>query len=148
MTKSPDELIIKRIFKCPKRTLFDAWSTPSIMSKWFFASRDNFRDSTVTNTFSVGGTYSVIMHMADTDVHLQGTYTEINRYNRIAFTWSSPVITNSQIVLDFREISPNRTEFTLTQSLFPSDDIRTDHNQGWNVCLDYLESWITSAEGS
>ncbi len=144
MSRSPDDLIIKRVFKCPKRTLFDAWSTPSIMAKWFFASRDPFRESTVTNSFAVGGAYSVSMHMADTDAHLFGNYTEITRYSRIAFTFNSPAVTDSHIVLDFRDISPNRSELTLTQSLFPSDDVRNSHDRGWNVCFEYLDAWTLS----
>jgi len=139
-----DDLVIKRVFSCPKRTLFDAWSQPSIMSKWLFARREDFCESTVSNSFTVGGSYSIIMHMPSADVRLYGEYSEINRYNRIAFTWSSPVITNSRVVLDFKELSPNRTELTLTHALFPSEEIRTQHGEGWRACFDNFESRVLS----
>ena len=139
-----DDVVVRRVFNCPKRTLFDAWSQPSVMSKWLFARREDFCESTVSNSFAVGGEYTITMHMPSGGVVLFGEYTEINRYNRIAFTWSSPVISNSNVVLDFKELSVNRTEFTLTHSLFPSEDIRAQHAEGWNACLDNLEQRVLS----
>lgn len=145
MTKPVNDLVIKRTFKCSKRQLFEAWSTPSIMSNWLFARREPFCKSTVTNSFSVGGDYTLIMHMEGADIHISGTYTEIIRYNRIAFTWTSPVATDSQVVLDFSEVSPNRTDFTLTHNLFVSEDVRASHNGGWEVCLDHLQERVLAA---
>jgi len=142
-----DSLVIRRVFCCPKRTLFDAWSQPSIMSKWLFARREGFCESTVSNSFTVGGSYSIVMHMPSGDVRLFGEYTEINRYYQIAFTWSSPVIVNSHVTLDFKKLSVNRTEITLTHSLFPSEEVRAQHGEGWVACLDNLESRVLSALG-
>ncbi len=139
-----DDLVIKRTFNCPKRTLFDAWSQPAIMAKWLFARREGFCDSTVTSRFTVGGKYSIIMHMPSGDVHLFGQYTAITRYSQIAFTWSSPVISVSRVDLKFQEISANRTEFTLTHALFPSEEIRAQHGEGWLACLDNLENRVLS----
>jgi len=147
MNAGSDDLVITRVFSCPKRTLFDAWSQPSTMSKWLFARREDLCESTVSSSFTVGGSYSIIMHMPSGDVRLFGDYTEIDRYSRIAFTWSSPVITNSRVVLDFRELSANRTGFTLTHSLFPSDEIRARHGEGWDACLDNLEDRVLSGQG-
>ena len=139
-----DDLVIKRTFNCPKRTLFDAWSRPPIMAKWLFAQREDFCRSTVTSSFTVGGKYSITMHLPNSDVDLFGEYTAIDRYSRIAFTWSSPVISNSRVDLAFRERSANRTDFTLTHSLFPSEEVRAQHGEGWLACLDNLENRVLS----
>lgn len=145
MTNTVDDLVIKRQFKCSKRQLFDAWSKPSLMSNWLFGRRNDFCKSTVTNSFAVGSDYSVTMHMTDNDVHIYGTYTEINRYNRIAFSWTSSVATNSQVALDFVELSPNRSELTLTHNLFATQEQRAAHDGGWNVCLDHLQDRVLAA---
>ena len=139
-----DDVVITRTFNCPKRALFDAWSQPSIMSKWLFARREDFCESTVTSSFTVGGKYSIIMHMPSSDVRLFGEYTNITRYSQIAITWSSPVISNSRVNLAFQELSANRTQFTLTHALFPSEDIRAQHGEGWLACLDNLENRVLS----
>jgi len=85
------------------------------------------------------------MHLGDNDVHIFGTYTEINRYNQIAFTWTSPVATDSHVVLDFVELSPNRSELTLTHNLFATEEAKTSHDGGWNVCLEYLQERVLAA---
>ena len=144
MAGNGDDVVVRRVFNCSKRTLFDAWSQSSVMSKWLFARRENFCESTVRNSFTVGGSYSIVMHMPSGDVRLFGEYTTIDRYACIAFTWSSPVISNSRVTLDFKELSVNRTELTLTHCLFPSEEIRAQHAEGWNACLDNLEQRVLS----
>jgi uncharacterized protein YndB with AHSA1/START domain len=145
MNGTVSDLVIKRTFNCGKRTLFEAWSTPSIMARWLYARQEDFRDSTVRNSFTVGGAYSIVMHLDGDDVHIHGDYSEIERYQRIAFTWSSPAIHGSVVTLDFRELSPNRTELTLCHSLFPSAQSRAAHDGGWHACLDHL---ITNVLGA
>ena len=137
-----EPLVLKRVFPCSKRRLFDAWSQPSQMTRWFFGSQQPRKPSTVSNTFTVGGQYEVVMHMQTGDYRMTGTYRAINRYYQIAFTWSSHIIENSLVDLQFRELSPNRTELTLTQTQFPSEEVRTSHLNGWGLCLDNLERFV------
>ena len=142
-----EPLILKRIMPCSKRQLFDAWAKPSVMARWFFASQTPVKDSTVRNSFTVGGSYSLTMHLNTGDYTMHGEYREINRYNRIVFTWSSHIIEHSLVALDFRELSANRTEMVLTQTRFPSDEVRASHDQGWNGCLDSLERFVAREFG-
>lgn len=134
-----DPVVIKRVLPCSKRQLFDAWSKPSLMMKWFFASQQPKAPSTVNNSFTVGGSYEVIMHLQTGDYRHYGNYLEIQRYNHITFTWNSYLVRDSLVELDFRELSPNRTELTLTHTQFPNDEVRGKHITGWNGCLDNLE---------
>jgi uncharacterized protein YndB with AHSA1/START domain len=50
-----DPVVIKRVFPCNKRQLFEAWSKPSVVAKWFFSSQEPLQQSTFSNTFTVGG---------------------------------------------------------------------------------------------
>ena len=139
MADKSDALVLRRTFSCSKRVLFDAWSKPTIMAKWLYARREDFCESTVTNSFTIGGRYSITMHLPNSDVELFGEYTAINRYNQIAFTWSSPAISNSLVDLAFREKSAHRSELVLTHTLFPSAEVRGQHNEGWLACFENLE---------
>jgi uncharacterized protein YndB with AHSA1/START domain len=143
-----EPLVIKRVMPCSKRQLFDAWSKPSVMARWFFASQTPVKESTVRNSFTVGGSYSLTMHLQTGDYTMSGDYVEITRYTRIAFTWSSHIIEGSLVQLDFRELSPNRTELTLTQTRFPSAEVRASHDQGWSGCLASLERFVAAEYGS
>lgn len=134
-----DPVIIRRIFPCAKRQLFDAWSKPSLMMRWFFKGQQPNAPSTVNSSFTVGGHYEVIMHLESGDYRHYGVYQAINRYNHIAFSWNSHLVQNSAVILDFRELSANRTELILTHRLFPDDDVRSKHIEGWQGCMDNLE---------
>lgn len=139
-----DPVVIKRVLPCSKRQLFEAWSKPSLMRKWFFASQQPCAPSTITNSFTVGGNYEVIMHLQTGDYRHYGDYQAIQRYNHIAFTWNSHLVRDSLVELDFRELSPNRTELTLTHTRFPNDEVRGKHISGWTGCLKNLELLIDS----
>ncbi|PCC99986.1 hypothetical protein EAO82_05875 [Halopseudomonas pelagia] len=138
-----DPVVIKRVLPCGKRQLFDAWSKPSLMMKWFFASQKLNSSSTVHNSFTVGGRFEVIMHLETGDYLHHGDYRAIHRYHHIAFTWNSHIVQDSLVELDFKQLSPNRTELTLTHTQFPTDEVRGKHVGGWNGCLDNLELYLT-----
>jgi uncharacterized protein YndB with AHSA1/START domain len=133
-----DPVLIKRVLPCSKRQLFDAWSKPSIMTQWFYASQKPVAPSTVNNSFTVGGNYEVIMHMETGDYRHYGSYLAIRRYSHIAFTWNSHIVQDSRVELDFRELSPNRTELRLTHTQFPDAEVRGKHISGWEGCLGNL----------
>lgn len=139
-----DTVQVKRIFPCDKRTLFDAWSKPAVMAKWFFAGEEMTKPSTVVNSFTVGGRYDLTMHLAGGDVSMFGTYKLINRYSEIHFTWNSHNAHDSLVELTFKEVSPNRTELILKHSLFPSEESRAAHTIGWGRCLDRLEALLVT----
>lgn len=137
-----DIVEIKRVFPCSKRALFDAWSKPSLMARWFFAAQNRLKESTVTNSFTVGGKYSLTMHMPNSDVQMHGEYKAIVRYTEICFSWNSHIANESLVQLQFKELSPNRSELTLRHSLFPSKESRDQHAGGWAGCLDSLGLYL------
>lgn len=136
MSNNPSSLEISRTFKCSKRQLFDAWSSPTIMSRWFFADSNRCRDSDVEVDFRVNGAYSLVMYFESGDSsRIHGTYKEILRYTVIRFTWNSVNATDSEVELNFRELSPNRSELKLVHRLLPDETSRTLHGNGWELCL-------------
>lgn len=146
MSKDPSILEIKRTFKCSKRQLFDAWSRPTLMSRWFFADSNRCQDSDVEVDFRVDGTYSLLMYFADGDSSkIHGRYKEIRRYTLITFTWNSVHSANSEVELNFRELSPNRSELRLIHKLLPDEESRMLHGNGWNLCLANLLAFVDEA---
>lgn len=143
MSKKISNLEIRRTFKCSKRQLFDAWSQPAMMSRWFFADSNRCKDSDVDVDFRVNGTYSLTMYFEDGDSStIHGTYLSIQRYTFIAFTWNSINATNSEVELNFRVLSPNRTELKLVHKLLPDEQSRQLHANGWELCLGNLLKFV------
>lgn len=138
-------LVIKRILPCSKRQLFDVWSKPELMTRWFFASQQPKALSTVSNSFSLGGAFEVVMHQDNGDYRHYGEYKAIQRYSHIAFSWNSHIVQNSLVALDFKELSPNKTLMTLTHSQFPDEAVRNKHTEGWTRCLQNLEPLLAQS---
>ena len=139
-----EPVVIKRVFPCSKRHLFDAWSKPAVVAKWFFSSQEPRQPSDFSNSFTVGGRYELVMHLQTGDYRMYGEYRIINRYNNITFTWNSHVVENTLVTLDFRELSPNRTEMTLSHTQFTDADVRLRHVEGWGRCLENLEGYFAA----
>ena len=144
-----ETLEIKRVLNCSKRKLFDAWSSPSLVSKWFYASPNKVKDSIVECHFHVGGQWSVTMYFPDnTESKMYGVYQEIDRYSSIVFTWNSALARDGLVKLSFKALSPNRTELILVHSNLESQESKEVHNQGWVACLANLEKFIHGMVGS
>ena len=135
---SKKDIVLKRVFKLSKRELFDAWSKPELMCRWFFATRERPASCSVENSFVTQGDFKLVMHLSNMDVNIFGKYTEINRYNIISFSWNSPAVSDTLVTLKFRELSASRTELTLIHQLLPDQTLRDQHTEGWNACFDNL----------
>ncbi|MDH5728935.1 MAG: SRPBCC domain-containing protein [Gammaproteobacteria bacterium] len=131
-------LVIKQKFKLSKRELFDAWSKPEIMKRWFFATEEESASCRVDNQFITNGHYNLVMHFKQGEVQIHGQYLEINRYNFICFTWNSPTAQNTKVELKFRSLSSNRSELTLTHYLLPEQSSVDQHHTGWLICFNNL----------
>jgi len=140
------ELVLKRVFKLSKRNLFDAWTKPEIMCRWFFASRSRGASCTVENQFVTDGSFKLVMYDQDSECTISGNYIEIIRYNYLAFTWNSALASQTLVSLELRELSVNRTELTLRHQFLPSQEACDMHLQGWTVCLDNLQALETELE--
>lgn len=136
--------MIKRILPCSKRQLFDAWAKPSLMMKWFFTIQQKEPPCSVSNSFTLGGSFEVVMHFETGSFRHYGEYRAIDRYHHLAFTWNSHLIRDSVVELDFRELSPNRTELTLRHKYFINEEVRAKHEWGWAGCLDNLARMFNS----
>lgn len=140
-------LTIKKDFNCAKRELFDAWSQVGLLSKWFFAAPEKYKDSRVNSNFTVNGEYSLTMYFENgTESSIWGHYQEIIRYSTIVMSWNSAIAKDSLVALNFIDLSPNRTRLLLKHTNFPDDESLNAHQNGWQACLLNLEKLFEQGE--
>lgn len=74
-----------------------------------------------------------------------GQYRIVQPPSRLAFTWAwegTDMEKNPTLVtLEFHE-QGNSTELVLNHDLFPTEDVKQEHNKGWNGCLDRLARFL------
>lgn len=136
------KLETSRVINASRETLFDAWLDPTMLARFMTPMPDMEIPEAKTDA-RVGGRFLVVMRAGDQDLPHEGTYKEIDRPNRLAFTWESPMspIEDSTVTVDFAE-ADGGTKVTLNHVRFPSEESRDNHMGGWTHILQSLEAAV------
>jgi uncharacterized protein YndB with AHSA1/START domain len=134
---------IERTFAASAEEVFDAWTSPEVMRRWFHCGPD-WETPEAEVDLRVGGRVRVVMRKPDgTEAGAAGEYTLIERPRRLAMTWTfEDDPSNRQLIeLSFAE-SDGSTTVLMVNSGISTDRRREAQDWGWNRCLDELERTI------
>ena len=122
LDRDPRAIIATRVYDAPRELVFDVWSDPKHLSKWW--GPNGFSTTTSSFDLRVGGVWRFVMHGPDgRDYENRITYDEIVRPERILYHHGGgddvePVQFRTRVT--FEDISGNRTRLTL-HAVFPSE---------------------------
>jgi uncharacterized protein YndB with AHSA1/START domain len=146
--ESGQVLRIERTFAAPAQDVFDAWTSPEVMRRWFHAGPD-WDTPEAEVDLRVGGKVRVVMRRPDgTQVEAQGEYTLIDRPYRLVMTWTfDDDPSNEQLIeLSFSE-SEGSTTVLMINSGIAADERRDAQDEGWRECFDELERMLAAIGG-
>ncbi|MGH2887916.1 MAG: SRPBCC family protein [Solirubrobacteraceae bacterium] len=130
---------IERTYRASIEHVFDAWTNPEVMRRWFHCEPDwDTPDAEVD--LRVGGKVRVVMRKPDgTEVEAHGEYTLIDRPHRLEMTWTfDDDPSNQQLIeLTFSECAGSTTVL-LVNSGISTNERRDAQDEGWHGCLDEL----------
>jgi uncharacterized protein YndB with AHSA1/START domain len=134
-------LRIERTFGAPAEAVFDAWTSPEVMRRWYHAGPD-WETPEVEVDLRVGGRVRVVMRKPDgTEVELSGEYREIERPHRLSMTCTfsdDPADEEQLIELSFSE-ADGSTTVVLVNTRIPTNERRDAQEYGWGLCFDNLD---------
>jgi uncharacterized protein YndB with AHSA1/START domain len=136
---------IERTFSAPVEEVFDAWTSPEVMRRWFHC-RPDWETPAVEVDLRVRGKVRVVMRRPDgTEIEAQGLFTVIDRPHRLVMTWTfDDDPSNEQLLeLSFSQ-SGSVTTVLLVNSRISTDDRRNEQANGWQGCLDELDRVLAS----
>ena len=134
---------VDKIIHAPIEKVFDAWLNPKMLSK-FMTPMPGMPDSDVENDAQEGGSFTIIMHVEGEKLPHTGEYLEIDRPNKLVFTWMSHrSVDGSTVTLNFTRIDDNKTNVSLTHVKFIDEEARCDHELGWGNILDKLNGVLS-----
>jgi uncharacterized protein YndB with AHSA1/START domain len=139
------ELRIERTYAASAEEVFDAWTSPEVMRRWFHCFPD-WETPVAEVDLRVGGKARVVMRRPDgTEAGGRGVYTVIDRPRRLAMTWTfDDDPSNEQLLeLSFSE-SEGSTTVVMVNSRISTDRRRHNQDVGWRGCLDQLERVLTT----
>ncbi len=150
MIRVGETLRLQRTFQAPAEAVFDAWTSPEVMRRWLHGQYD-WETPVAEVDLRVGGAMRVVMRDPEKneDHGGGGTYTEVERPTRLAFTWAwdwDDDGKESLIEIDFEE-DEGATTVRFTHSGLRDEESARDHEDGWNKCFDNLEGALAAAAG-
>jgi uncharacterized protein YndB with AHSA1/START domain len=131
---------IERTFAAPAEEVFDAWTSPEVMRRWFRPA-PGWGEARAEVDLREGGMVRVLMSRPDgTEAGAQGEYTLIDRPHRLVMNWTfDDDSSNVQLIeLSFSEAGGS-TRVLMVNSGISTDERRDGQDRGWRACLDELE---------
>ena len=133
------ELRLSRRFDAAPERVFEAWTDPVVLRRWWAAHPD--WDSPAAEADArPGGSYRLAM--TDTSSGetrtVGGQYTIVEPPSRLVYTWRwEGMPTESLVTVEFHP-DGDGTRVELHQAGFPDEHDRDMHADGWGGCLDNL----------
>jgi len=147
------ELRLSRRFDAPRERVFEAWTDPALLRRWW-AAVQGWDTSVAEVDLRPHGRYRLSMRDRDhgAEYTVGGEYVEIRPPERLVYTWAwegdAEIMRGSEgtlVEVEFRE-DGDGTEVVLTHRGFADDRIRDLHGEGWSGCLDNLGSRVLGRE--
>ena len=135
---------IERTFAASAEDVFDAWTNPEVMRRWFHCAPD-WDTPRAESDLRVGGQIRVLMRRPDgTEAGARGEYRLIERPHRLVMTWTfDDAPSNQQLIeLSFSE-SEGSTTVLMVNSGISTDERRDGQDWGWRGCFAELQTALT-----
>jgi len=134
-------LTVSRTFTASPEVVFNAWLDPDMLRQFMLPGEGMTVPSAITDPVE-GGRFEIVMRAGEQDMPHKGTYTEISRHTRIAFTWETPFSeVPSDVKLTFTS-NGDGTDVELYHTKFETEESRDNHKGGWEFILASLDSVI------
>ena len=149
--RPPITLYIVRSLPMPREQLFNAWTVPTELRRWF-GPEEGYTLETIEIDAKKGGSYRLGMKPYREDTYyVGGRYLDVRPGQLLAFTWHwetprtwsrEPTKVQEQptmVSVQFKDLDDGRaTELFLQHEGFQDDKDREDHRWGWTGCLTRL----------
>jgi uncharacterized protein YndB with AHSA1/START domain len=130
---------VSKVINAPATKLFDAWLDPATLAK-FMLPMPGMACPSVENDPREGGGFTIVMMVGENKIPHTGNYLEIDRPNKLVFTWASPAsLDDSTVTLVFTELEGGKTNVELTHVKFADEQSRSNHEGGWGNILAALD---------
>ncbi|MFO1043267.1 MAG: SRPBCC domain-containing protein [Planctomycetaceae bacterium] len=146
-SSSPEPLKFTRFFKQPPAVVFDVWTNPKAMRRWFRPSEE-VSHLFLTVDLRVGGTFRVAFQGPNGEVDvLKGKFIEITPPHRLVYSWeweapSEHAGIPSVVTVQFNE-KDGGTELLLCHAISDSG-MKERHSLGWCGALNLLDEFMVA----
>jgi uncharacterized protein YndB with AHSA1/START domain len=145
------ELVVTRIFNAPARIVFDAWTKPELLKRWWAPKSFGVTLFECESDLRAGGTYRYAFGRDPKNPEVfSGRYLEVDPPSRLVLTqlYERMAEAGEAVVTATFQETQGRTRLTLHQ-LFPSKDalegaLAAGMEAGMRVTLDQLDELVAT----
>lgn len=141
------ELVITRVFSVPREVVFNAWTNPNAVKKWW-GPRD-YPATHIEMDVRPGGVWRNCLQSRETGKELWqgGVFREVVPPSRLVFTfaWEEEVERGLETLVTVTLAEEGgKTRMTFHQASFQSIEECDGHRGGWNSTFDRLDEQLHS----
>ena len=150
------EIVIARTFNGPARIVFDAWTKPELVRRWWAPKSHRVAVVGCDVDLRVGGTYRYVLRLeAGGQLAFSGKYTEVTPHSRLVYTENfEPTASGVQpgdasLINTVTFDEHDGKTHVVSRSLCPSKDLRdailaTGMEHGMREAWDQLDALVAS----
>jgi uncharacterized protein YndB with AHSA1/START domain len=146
MPKSAEDslvLIVRRTIAASPQRLFDAWTQPLELQRWWGPAGVVCTAAEVD--LRVGGRYRIANRFPDgTTVWIGGEFLRIEPPRELVYSWRLGSAETAERVTVHFEPRGEQTEVIVTHERIRDDRSRDRHQQGWDGCLRGLAVYLST----
>ena len=129
---------LSKVINAPIEKVFDAWLDPKLLSQ-FMLPMPGMPQSETEVDGREGGRFTINMKVGEEIMPHSGTYLELDRPNRLVFSWETPFsVDGSTVTLNFSAKVSGSTQIELTHVRFIDEEACSNHQAGWGNILTAL----------
>jgi uncharacterized protein YndB with AHSA1/START domain len=151
--KSERELVVSRTFNCPARILFDAWTKPELLKRWWAPKSYGLSIVSCETDVRVGGGYRLVMRhpASEQPMAFFGKYIEVTPHSRLVWTNEEGGDGGAVTTVTFEERGADT--LVVLRDLYPSKEaldeaIASGSTGGFSESFEQLNELVTSGAGS
>ena len=142
------EITITRVYDAPRRLVWDAWTDPEQLARWWGKRGWNTPVSSITLDLRPGGVLRLLSISAEdgTQMQMEGVFREVVEPERLVFeepgedAWHGGAVSTVTLT----DLGDGRTELVLQASVHTTDELRRTAEGGMNSALDRLAEHLGS----
>jgi NAD(P)-dependent dehydrogenase (short-subunit alcohol dehydrogenase family)/uncharacterized protein YndB with AHSA1/START domain len=149
-------LHLERTFAAPRDEVFQAWTHPELVKRWFVHSAGVRWMSAPQMDVRAGGSYAwkVVSNSDARDTfQFRGIYRNVESPRELAFTWDWQALPiqgvegpGHTLVTIRLESLGEGTQLLLAQQGFPTEAARAAHDRGWQRCFDGIGALLANKQ--
>lgn len=133
---------LTRVFDAPRALVFEAWSKPEHVSKWFAP-----KPLVITQCemeLRSGGVFKFTMKMGETEFPFVGKFEEVVPNEKIVFSGIIHDDNSCYTVVTFEDAPGNKTKLSVRQTYAYASPATGGAKQGWTSTLDNLADAVAA----